>query len=175
MKYNPYRFLKDYSNPTQTQWVGYKSTGATKLLYPNELLADFAFLPFGGGIRKCVGDQFAMMEATAALTLIMQRFDVSLAIPAKDVGMRTGATIHTENGLMMTAKHRTNVVIPVTLDKIGLRSHMVVTHDGSSSEGGGCPMHSTGSTTDMVAAATTAIVESSSVGSSSEEAKCPFN
>ena len=47
-------------------------------------------MPFGGGSRKCVGDQFAMMEATATLALIIQGFDVRLAIPASTVGMATG-------------------------------------------------------------------------------------
>ena len=105
LKYNPDRFLKNFTNPTQQDWAGFK-VGGGKLLYPNEVISDFAFMPFGGGSRKCVGDQFAMMEATATLALILQKFDLSLAIDAKDVGMRTGATIHTENGLMITAKRR---------------------------------------------------------------------
>ena len=37
-----------------------------------------------------IGDQFAMMEATATLALIVQRFDLDLAMDPKDVGMRTG-------------------------------------------------------------------------------------
>ena len=105
LRYNPDRFLKNFTNPTQPAWAGFK-VGGSKLLYPNEVISDFAFLPFGGGSRKCVGDQFAMMEATATLALLLQRFDLSLAIPAKDVGMRTGATIHTENGLMIKVKKR---------------------------------------------------------------------
>ena len=105
LRYNPDRFLKNYTTPTQPDGAGFK-VGGSKLLYPNEVISDFAFLPFGGGSRKCVGDQFAMMEATATLALILQRFDLSLAIPAKDVGMRTGATIHTENGLMLKVKKR---------------------------------------------------------------------
>ena len=105
LKYNPDRFLKNFTNPTQTGWAGFKVAGS-KLLYPNEVVSDFAFLPFGGGSRKCVGDQFAMMEATATLALLMQQFDLSLAIPASEVGMRTGATIHTKNGLMLTVTKR---------------------------------------------------------------------
>jgi hypothetical protein len=31
-----------------------------------------------------------MMEATATLALIMQKFDLTLATPASHVGMRTG-------------------------------------------------------------------------------------
>jgi cytochrome P450 len=85
--------------------MGYKP-GGMKQLYPNEVHSDFAFLPFGGGIRKCVGDQFAMMEATATIALILQRYDLSLAIDREKVGMRTGATIHTENGLMMKITRR---------------------------------------------------------------------
>jgi hypothetical protein len=40
--------------------------------------ADFAFLPFGGGPRKCVGDQFALMESTVALAMMLRRFDFQL-------------------------------------------------------------------------------------------------
>ena len=37
-----------------------------------QVAADFAFIPFGGGARKCVGDQFALMEATVALAMLLR-------------------------------------------------------------------------------------------------------
>jgi cytochrome P450 len=131
--YDPDRFLRNFSNPSQTEWAGF-SPGGGKQLYPNEVHSDFAFLPFGGGSRKCVGDQFAMMESISTISLILQQFELVLAIPSEQVGMRTGerrqlrvvdmtstysdynelttmwwtagATIHTENGLMMKVKLR---------------------------------------------------------------------
>ena len=33
--------------------------------------------PCSGGPRKCVGDQFALMEAVAALAVVLKRFDFS--------------------------------------------------------------------------------------------------
>ena len=86
-KYDPWRFTRNFTNPTQREWEGY-SVGGTKQSYPNEVNADFAFIPFGAGVRKCVGDQFAIMESAATLCLLIQRFDVE--IQSFDVGMRTG-------------------------------------------------------------------------------------
>jgi len=99
-KYDPDRFSRPYSNPSQKDWQGYKP-GGSKTTYPNEVHSDFAFIPFGGGSRKCVGDQFAMMESTVSLVLVLQKYDLHLANSKESVGMRTGATIHTENGLHM--------------------------------------------------------------------------
>ena len=67
---------------------------------------DFAYLPFGAGGRKCVGDQFACLEAAITLAMMVRHFDVSLATRPEDVGMYTGATIHTRNGLKMFVKRR---------------------------------------------------------------------
>lgn len=53
-----------------------------------------------GGPRKCVGDQFAMMEAVSALAVVLRRFTF-YPKPGHEVGMTTGATIHTQNGLYM--------------------------------------------------------------------------
>lgn len=104
-KYNPDRFSKPYANKKDTQWKGY-TPGPANSPYPNEAHSDFAFLPFGGGSRKCVGDQFAMMESTVTLAVVLQNFDFTLTGKPEDVGMRTGATIHTANGLNMKVSRR---------------------------------------------------------------------
>jgi len=36
----------------------------------------FAYFPFGGGPRACIGSQFAMLEATIAIAVLLQRFSV---------------------------------------------------------------------------------------------------
>lgn len=70
------------------------------------MISDFAFLPFGGGPRKCVGDQFALMESVIVLTLLLQKFDVQLKGSPEDVELVTGATIHTKAGLWCRLKKR---------------------------------------------------------------------
>lgn len=35
------------------------------------------YLPFGGGTRSCIGDHFAMLEATLALATIMRRIEIT--------------------------------------------------------------------------------------------------
>jgi len=46
------------------------------------------------------------MEAAVTLAMVLRKFDLSLDIKPEDVGIYTGATIHTRNGLMMKAKKR---------------------------------------------------------------------
>ena len=64
------------------------------------------YLPFGGGKRKCIGDQFALFESIVALSMLVRRFDFEMAPGAPAVGMTTGATIHTTSGLHMTVTPR---------------------------------------------------------------------
>ncbi|KAH9621655.1 hypothetical protein KSS87_017789 [Heliosperma pusillum] len=63
------------------------------------------FIPFSGGPRKCVGDQFALLEAIVALAILLQNMEFEL-VPDQDITMTTGATIHTTNGLYMRVKQR---------------------------------------------------------------------
>lgn len=52
-----------------------------------------------------MGDQFAMMEAVVSLAVVLKKFDFTL-VPDQDIGMTTGATIHTTNGLYMNMQQR---------------------------------------------------------------------
>ncbi|KAK4272807.1 hypothetical protein QN277_021312 [Acacia crassicarpa] len=72
---------------------------------PNETNTDFRFIPFSGGPRKCVGDQFALLEATVALAIFLQHMNFEL-VPDQNISMTTGATIHTTNGLYMKLSPR---------------------------------------------------------------------
>jgi len=95
-------------------WKGYRPDPTT--LYPNELLADYAFLPFGAGPRKCLGDQFAMMESVVMLAKIFAKYEFTLegthnplSAVDSDIGMTFGATIHSANGLNVKVKKRAPV------------------------------------------------------------------
>lgn len=72
---------------------------------PNETNTDFRFIPFSGGPRKCVGDQFALMEALVSLAIFVQKMEFEL-VPDQNISMTTGATIHTTNGLYMKVRER---------------------------------------------------------------------
>lgn len=119
--FDPMRFTRKYTNPNVPDWAGFDPSLWEGRLYPNEVSSDFAYLPFGGGPRKCIGDEFATLEATVTLAMIIRRFDFEfdksfstsydiMASPENvdhPVGMRTGATIHTRKGLNMIVKKRT--------------------------------------------------------------------
>jgi cytochrome P450 len=54
-----------------------------------------------------VGDQFALLESTVALALLLRNFDVELRGSPDEVEMVTGATIHTKKGLWCRLRKRT--------------------------------------------------------------------
>ena len=105
LKFDPTRFKRPYANPGVKDWAGYNPELISGL-YPNEVTSDYAFIPFGAGARKCIGDQFAMLEATSCLTMTLQRYNFELDKNPEDVGMEMGATIHTAGGLPMRVSRR---------------------------------------------------------------------
>jgi cytochrome P450 len=50
----------------------------------------YAYLPFGGGPRSCIGDHFAVLEATLALAVVLR--DWEIRAPGGRVPMRFGIT-----------------------------------------------------------------------------------
>jgi cytochrome P450 len=63
----------------------------------------FAYIPFGGGPRVCIGNQFALTEAQLILATILPRYQFRLLSGAK-VAPEPLITLRPRGGLWMTAK-----------------------------------------------------------------------
>lgn len=65
----------------------------------------FAYIPFGAGHRVCIGNAFAMMEATLIIAHMAQHFRFGLQ-PGQEVNRRAYITMSPSNGLQMTIHKR---------------------------------------------------------------------
>ncbi len=65
----------------------------------------FAYLPFGGGPRVCIGGSFAMMEAVLALAALAQKYRLRL-MPGHRVEPRGLITLQPKYGMAMRVKPR---------------------------------------------------------------------
>jgi cytochrome P450 len=65
----------------------------------------FAYFPFGGGPRVCVGASFAMMEATLLLAMIVQRYHLDL-VPGHPVEILGSVTLRPKHGIRVTVHRR---------------------------------------------------------------------
>jgi len=103
----PERWLEPFGGEDAVPgWKGYDPARVTGL-YPNEIATDYAFVPFAGGEYKCIGDQFAMLEATIVLAMLLQRYSFEpLQKSLDEVGLDLAATIHTKRGLRMRVRER---------------------------------------------------------------------
>jgi len=66
-----------------------------------QLRPRFAYFPFGGGSRFCIGASFAVMEANLLLAAIAQRFQLQL-VPGHPVTPQPGITLRPRHGIPMS-------------------------------------------------------------------------
>ena len=61
----------------------------------------FAYLPFSGGPRLCIGNEFAVMEAQLVLAMAVQRYRLR-SVPGVDVTPESRITLRPRGGMPMT-------------------------------------------------------------------------
>jgi len=68
-------------------------------------LPKFAYFPFGGGPRQCIGESFAWMELVLLVATIAQRWQLRL-VPGHPVVPQPLVTLRTKHGMKMTVTKR---------------------------------------------------------------------
>lgn len=101
------------ANVVMSQWIMHRNPryfADPEKFDPDRWLPDrmqrlprFAYFPFGGGPRQCIGNSFAMMEATLLLATIAQRFRFR-AVPDEPVTPIPSFTLRPKNGIHMVAR-----------------------------------------------------------------------
>lgn len=69
----------------------------------------FAYYPFGGGARQCIGSSFALMEAQVILATLARRFDVEVE-PGQEIVPDATFTLRPKHGIRMRIRRRTSSV-----------------------------------------------------------------
>jgi cytochrome P450 len=65
----------------------------------------FAYFPFGGGLRLCIGNTFALLEAQVVLSQVASRYRLEL-MPGQSIEVEPGVTLRPKHGLQMAIKSR---------------------------------------------------------------------
>jgi len=65
----------------------------------------FAYFPFGGGPRICIGNTFAMMEATLVLATLSRRFRLQI-VPGQRIAPAAEITLRPRDGVKVIVERR---------------------------------------------------------------------
>jgi cytochrome P450 len=101
------------ANVVMSQWIMHRDPryfASPEKFDPDRWLPDraqklprFAYFPFGGGPRQCIGNSFARMEATLLLATIAQRFSLR-ATSNEEIVPVPSFTLRPKSGIVMTAQ-----------------------------------------------------------------------
>jgi cytochrome P450 len=64
----------------------------------------FTYLPFGGGPRICIGNQYAMLQILMILSTLLRRYDFEL-VPGQEIEERAMVILRPKNGIKMRFTH----------------------------------------------------------------------
>jgi cytochrome P450 len=65
----------------------------------------YAYLPFGGGPRLCIGSGFALLEATVVVAMLAGRYELDL-VPGLPIVPEASVTLRPRGGLVMRLRRR---------------------------------------------------------------------
>ncbi len=65
----------------------------------------YTYLPFGGGPRQCIGNNFALMEMQFVLMEMLRRYTFEV-VPGQDIDIKPMITLRPKNGIKMRIKRR---------------------------------------------------------------------
>ena len=65
----------------------------------------YAYMPFGGGPRQCIGSNFALMEMQVVLAQLLRRFKFN-CLPNQKIDPEPLVTLRPRNGIQMTLEKR---------------------------------------------------------------------
>lgn len=68
-------------------------------------LPKYAYFPFGGGPRLCIGNTFALMEASLVLATLAQRFHLRL-VPEHPIALWPSITLRPRYGIKVVLEKR---------------------------------------------------------------------
>lgn len=74
-----------------------------------KILPAYAYFPFGGGPRVCIGHHFAVMEAVLVLVCIAQHYRIKLAPEHHEVMPFPSITLRPRRGLRMIVEERKSI------------------------------------------------------------------
>jgi cytochrome P450 len=79
-------------------WPNPEGFDPERFLEPAPGRPRFAYFPFGGGARQCIGNTFALLEATIVLALVVQRYRVEL-VPGRPLEPEPLITLRPRDGV----------------------------------------------------------------------------
>ncbi|MFJ3902655.1 cytochrome P450 [Streptomyces sp. NPDC090025] len=97
------RWFRDPLEFRPERWAGDKGEGEGAGAEPEEI-PEYAWYPFGGGPRVCLGTRFAMVEAVLILAVLARRF--RLDIDAEEILPVPGLTLQPDRDVLATVRAR---------------------------------------------------------------------